>query len=225
MLIGATSWQINGSYLENVEHIGKNIQFCELLVYTWNKKTEEILSNEIDKIKKKTKLTLHLPTDRLENVKRAYEFFKDQDFLNMTLHPFVNFKQFADFYFSISESENHGKISIENPENDMFFEFCDYLKEETSKIFITMDYGHLFLDKRSVSGFYERFSEQITEIHFHGANEKKSHCYPDHKTIDDFKIFLKEKKFSPNFPVCIELFNLEDTKRLAEELKVTEVES
>jgi sugar phosphate isomerase/epimerase len=176
------------------------------------------LTKEIDEIQDRTKLTLHLPTDKLENVKEAYEFFKDHDYLNMTLHPFINFKAFADFYFSISE-ENARNISVENPENDIFFEFCDYLREEVSNLFITMDYGHLLLDKRSVDAFYKRFSTQITEIHFHGANEKKSHCYPDQKTIDDFKNFLKDKKLSPDFPVCIELFNLEETKRLAEELK------
>ncbi len=218
MFIGATSWQINGSYLENIEHIGENIQFCELLVYTWNKKTEKILTKEIDEIQDRTKLTLHLPTDKLENVKEAYNFFKNYDYLNMTLHPFNNFKAFADFYFSVSE-ENPGNISVENPENDIFFEFCDYLKEEMSKVFITMDYGHLLLDKRSLNSFYKRFSKQITEIHFHGTNDKKSHCYPDEKTIDDFKKFLKVKKLRMDIPVCIELFNLEDTKRLAEELK------
>ncbi len=219
MLIGATSWQINGSYLENVEHIGKNIQFCELLIYTWNKRTEEILSREIDKITNKTKITLHLPTDKLENVKAAYEFFKDQDYFHITLHPFINFKQFADFYFSISEGVENGEISIENPENDIFFEFCDYLKEEAANIYVTMDYGHLLLDKRSVNTFYKRFSNQITEIHFHGANDKKSHCYPDQKTIDDFTKFMEDNKFGTDFPVCIELFNMEDTKRLAEDLK------
>jgi len=219
MLIGATSWQINGSFLENVEHIGDNIQFCELLIYTWNKRTEEILSREIDEITKRSKITLHLPTDKLENVKAAYEFFKDHDYLNMTLHPFINFKQFADFYFSISEEEDNGKISIENPENDIFFEFCDYLKKETANIFVTMDYGHLLLDKRSVTNFYNSFPEQITEIHFHGANDKKSHCYPDRRTVEDFKKFMKEKKIATDLPVCIELFNLEETKRLAAVLK------
>jgi len=194
MLIGATSWQICGSYLKNIEDMGENIQFCELLVYTWNKNTEKILSKEIDEIQKRIKMSVHLPTDKFEHVKSAYEFFKAYDFINMTLHPFTNFKQFSDFYFRISEKESGKKISIENPENDIFFEFCDYLKDETSNILITMDYGHLLLDNRSIHGFYRRFSEQISEIHFHGANKKKSHCYPEEKTIKSFKQFLEEKK-------------------------------
>lgn len=217
MLIGATSWQINGSYLKNIEQIGKDIQFCELLVYTWNTNTEKILSKEMDEIQKRSKITIHLPTDKLENVKNAYEFFKDKDYLNITLHPFMNFKQFADFYFSISEKER--KISIENPENDIFFEFCDYLKHKSKNIYITMDYGHLLLDKRSITRFYKRFSNQITEIHFHGTNGKKSHCYPDQKTIKGFKKLMREKDFSSDFPVCIELFNLDETKRLVADLK------
>ena len=219
MLIGATSWQICGSYLKNIEDMGENIQFCELLVYTWNKNTEKILSKEIDEIQKRIKMSVHLPTDKLDHVKSAYAFFKEYDFINMTLHPFTNFKQFSDFYFSISEKESGKKISIENPENDIFFEFCDYLKDETSNILITMDYGHLILDNRSIHDFYKRFSEQISEIHFHGANGKKSHCYPKEKTIENFKQFMKEKKIAADFPVCIELFNLADTKRLAADLK------
>jgi len=219
MMIGATSWQISGSYIKNLEHTGENIQFCELLVYTWSKNTEKILTKEIDEIQKKTMITIHLPTDKFDNVKNAYAFFKDQDYINMTLHPFINFKEFADFYFSICEEEKDRKISIENPENDLFFEFCDYLKKDSKNIYITMDYGHLLLDKRSIARFYKRFSDQITEIHFHGANEKKSHCYPDQKTIKAFKKFMKETELGPDFPVCIELFNMAETKRLAADLK------
>ena len=217
VMIGATSWQINGSFLENIEHRGENIQFCELLVYTWNSNTERTFIREIDDIRRQTKISVHLPTDKLEHVKNAYAFFKDREYLNITIHPFMNFKEFADFYFSITEGGK--KISIENLENDLFFEFCDYLKEETSNIKVTMDYGHLLFEKRSVEFFYERFSGQITEIHFHGSNEKKAHVFPDQKTIKDFEKFAKNKKLSDDFPVCIELFNLEEAKKVAATLK------
>lgn len=217
MIIGATSWQIRGTYLENVEHIQDELGFCELLVYTWDKDTRSLLSKEIERILKITEISVHMPTDNLENCKRAFDFFKDMDCINMTLHPFDNFKKLADFYFRCLEHTKN--ISVENLENNLFYEFGDYLKNEMEKVFITMDYGHLLFDKRSIEAFYNKYGKRIKEIHFHGANEKKAHVYPDKKTISDFKQFIEDRDFVDDIPVCIELFEWEETKRLVEELK------
>ncbi len=219
MMIGATSWQIRGTYLENVEHIKDQLEFCELLVYTWNKTTSDLLQKEIEKILELTNISVHLPTDNLENAKIAFDFFKDFECINMTLHPFVNFKKLADFYFTTMEDNKGASISIENLENDLFFDFVDYLKDESDNLLITMDYGHLLFEKRSISEFYKRFCDGIKEIHFHGADEKKAHIYPTKQEIADFKTFITKHPLLQNIPVCIELFKWGETSKLVRELK------
>lgn len=221
MIIGATSWQIRGTYLENVEHIKDELSFCELLVYTWNKNTSDLLEKEIQRIMGLTEISVHLPTDTLENAKIAFDFFKNFKCINMTLHPFVNFKKLADFYFRTLEENKGVSITIENLENDLFFDFMEYLKEESKNVFITMDYGHLLFEKRSIKSFYKKYAEQIKEIHFHGADLKKAHIYPTEKTIDEFKKFIHDNKIPDNFPVCIELFKWEETSKLVKELKIS----
>ena len=120
MIIGATSWQIRGTYLENVEHIKDELEFCELLVYTWNKNTSDLLEKEIKKILKLIDISVHLPTDTLENARKAFEFFKEFKCINMTLHPFVNFKKLADFYFTTLADNPGISMTLENLENDLF---------------------------------------------------------------------------------------------------------
>ncbi len=219
MIIGATSWQIPGTYLENVEHIKDELSFCELLVYTWDKDTSDLLEKEIKQILELSEISIHLPTDNLENAKIAINFFKDFKCINMTLHPFENFKKLADFYFNTLEENEDISLTIENLENELFFDFMEYLNEESKNVFITMDYGHLLLENRSINSFYRKYAKQIKEIHFHGADTKKAHIYPTKETLDGFRKFIRDNKFPHDFPVCIELFQWEETSKLVKELK------
>ncbi|MEA1884665.1 MAG: hypothetical protein U9N62_09125 [Thermotogota bacterium] len=127
MKVGATSWQIRGTYLENVQLIADDLDFCELLVYTWDLPTEELLIKEMEGIINQTTISVHLPTDTLENVKQAVLFFEEFDCLNLTVHPFADFKGLADYYFEYTEHSVKNRLSLENLEDHTFKEFTDYL--------------------------------------------------------------------------------------------------
>jgi sugar phosphate isomerase/epimerase len=101
-------------------------------------------------------------------------------------------------------------------ENDSFYEYHDLVKD--LKVSITMDYGHLLMVKESPQEFYERYAEQIKEIHYHGVIGEKGHVSPDERQLNDFIKFY-DRNFEKDIPVCIELFELEDTKKVFERLK------
>ena len=219
MRVGATSWQIRGTYLDNVRLIGNDLDFCELLVYTWDLSTEELLIKEMEEIIKRTPISVHLPTDTIENVKQAVSFFEQYDCLNLTVHPFEDFKKLADYYFDYSQSSAKNPLSLENLENSLFSEFTAYLSEDRKKLAITMDYGHLLYTGESIEGFYSQYASQIREIHFHGANHDNAHVYPDKKSLEGFRHFVKHHEELENTPICVELFHWPDTITLVKELK------
>ncbi|MEA1885398.1 MAG: hypothetical protein U9N62_12920 [Thermotogota bacterium] len=219
MMVGATSWQIRGTYLDNVKLIANDLDFCELLVYTWDLPTEELLTKEIEAIIQKTTISVHLPTDALDNVKQAVAFFEGFDCLNLTVHPFAEFKRLADFYFDYSTGSSSNNLSLENLEDNMFNKFTDYLGQDKEKLNITMDYGHLLYTRDSLEAFYNEYASQICEIHFHGANQEKAHVYPDKASLEGFQTFMKTHDFPEALPICVELFHWPETKQLVKELK------
>ncbi len=219
MMVGATSWQIQGTYLDNVKLIAKDLDFCELLVYTWDLPTEELLIKEMETIIQKTPISVHLPTDTLENVKQAVAFFADFDCLNLTVHPFADFKGLADFYFDDATGSSSNRLCLENLEDHLFHDFADYLGQDKNKLAITMDYGHLLFTGDSAEAFYNEYPSQIFEIHFHGANQDKAHIYPDKVALEDFQAFMKTHDFPEQIPICVELFHWPETNKLVKELK------
>ncbi len=219
MMVGATSWQIRGTYLDNVKLIANELDFCELLVYTWDLPTEKLLSKEMADIIQKTPISVHLPTDTLDNVKQAIAFFEDFECLNLTVHPFADFKGLADFYFDYSSGSCSNKLSLENLEDKLFNEFTDYLDQDKEKLNITMDYGHLLYTGDSVEAFYNEYASQICEIHFHGANQDKAHIYPDRASLEGFQRFMTTHDFHEALPICVELFHWPETNKLVKELK------
>ena len=48
MILGATSWQVPGTYLDNVRLLVEHAAFSELLVYTWNDELQSMLEREWD---------------------------------------------------------------------------------------------------------------------------------------------------------------------------------
>src|SRR6056297_2735095 len=219
MIVGASSWQIRGTYLDNVKLIADDLDFCELLVYTWDLPTEKLLLKEMEAIVQKTPISVHLPTDTLENVKQAVVFFEDFDCLNLTLHPFADFKALADFYFDDATDSSSNRLCLENLEDNLFKEFTDYLGQEKEKLAITMDYGHLLYTGDSVEPFYNAYASQIHEIHFHGTNQNKAHIYPDKATLVGFQTFMKTHDFPEKLLICVELFHWPETNKLVKELK------
>jgi len=219
MIVGATSWQIRGTYLDNVKLIANHLDCCELLVYTWDLPTEELLIKEMGAIIQQTPISIHLPTDTLENVKCAVAFFEKFNCLNLTVHPFADFKGLADFYFNHVANRSNNKLCLENLEDNTFNEFMNYVGQEKEKLTITMDYGHLLYTGESVDAFYNEYAPQIREIHFHGANQDKAHIYPDKTSLETFQKFITTHDFPESLPVCVELFHWPETKQLVKALK------
>jgi hypothetical protein len=215
MIVGMTSWQKPGTYLENVEILHKFADFIELLVYTWDETTKQTLEKEIAEIQKKSKYSVHLPTDTLENCKKAIEYFSDKNPYRLTIHPFGEKEEFKEVIENGIDLVGE-KLCLENLENDSFYEYHDLVKD--LKVSITMDYGHLLMVKESPQEFYERYAEQIKEIHYHGVIGEKGHVSPDERQLNDFIKFY-DRNFEKDIPVCIELFELEDTKKVFERLK------
>jgi len=215
MIVGMTSWQKPGTYLENVEILHDFADFVELLVYTWDKTTKNTLEKEIDKIQKKTKFSVHLPTDTLENCKKAIEYFSNKNPYRLTIHPFGDKKEFRKVIEKGIDLVGE-KLCLENLENNDFFDYHNFV--EDLEVSITMDYGHLLIIKKNPQEFYEKYADQIKEIHYHGVISEKGHVFPEEKQIEDFKNFYN-KNFEKDIPVCIELFELDDTKKVFEKLK------
>ena len=215
MIVGMTSWQKPGTYLENVEILHEFADFIELLVYTWDDTTKETLDKEIEKIQKKSKYSVHLPTDTLENCKKAIEYFSDKDPYRLTIHPFGDKEEFREVIEKGIELVGE-KLCLENLENDAFYDFYEIVKD--LEVSITMDYGHLLMVKENPQKFYERYSEQIKEIHYHGVVETKGHVLPGERQLNDFIKFY-DNNFEKNVPICIELFELKDTIKVFERLK------
>ncbi len=213
--IGATSWQFPGTYLDNVRVISKDLDFVELLVYTWDEDTKNLLETEIEDILEMTEISVHLPTDNLENVKQAVDFFVKYDVCNMTLHPLKPFEELAKWYFYELKEKCRSRISIENLENEDFYEFIDIYAGETEKTKITMDFGHLVLKRKNPREFYKKYFNIISEIHFHGVKNGKDHSMPSDETFEEFRNIVG----NGDVPVCIETFDWEITSEIARRLK------
>jgi len=219
MKIGATSWQIPGTYLENVKLISPELDFVELLVYTWDSDTKLLLDSEIKSILDITDISIHLPTDRIENVKSAVDYMKQYPILNMTLHPLKPFEELFNWYFNELDEMARGKVTLENLEDESFYEFMDIVKKRNKNIQITMDYGHLIYREKDVNLFCREYSGNIKEIHFHGVQNGKDHKEPVENVYTDFKSMVERFDLGEDIPICIETFEWDKTKEIARRLK------
>ena len=141
-MIGVTSWQVPGNYLENIKIFKDNVDFTELLIYTWNDEVKELLDKEIPEILKIMKISVHLPTDTLDNTLQAMYYFKNIDVFAFTMHPFGDIKEFKKV-FEEGKKLYGEKLCIENLEDGNFNRY--YRAISTLKPSITMDYGHLLM--------------------------------------------------------------------------------
>ncbi|TGG86769.1 cobamide remodeling phosphodiesterase CbiR [Geotoga petraea] len=215
MIVGMTSWQKPGTYLENVELLKGFADFVELLVYTWDETTKGTLEKEIGGIRNKVKYSVHLPTDNLENCKKAIQYFSDKNAYRLTIHPFGDKEEFRKVIKEGIELVGE-KLCLENLENDAFYDYYEFVKD--LEVSITMDYGHLLIINQNPQEFYEKYSGQIKEIHYHGVDSEKGHVFPEENQLEEFINFY-DQNFEKDVPVCIELFELEDTKKVFERLK------
>ncbi|WP_448377228.1 cobamide remodeling phosphodiesterase CbiR [Fervidobacterium sp.] len=197
-MIGTTSWVIPGTYLENVEYITKNfsqIHFIELLIYTWDTETYNLLEKEKKYLQKlaetkQIRYTVHLPTDNFYNVIRAFEYLEDAlEIENYVVHPF-----FDDF-----ESEEmkklllHRKISFENLKE----KFVHYKRT-------VFDIGHHLLGKK----VDDKFLESVVEIHLMGVEDEKDHQIVNLETLEEIYSLFSYKLFTTKY-ICFEVFSEE----------------
>lgn len=192
-LIGTTSWLIPGTYYENARIVSEIVDFVELLVFTWDEETRNLLNSEVKKLSSLTEkhgllYTVHLPTDNIENVKEAYSFLSKSGLkiINYVLHPISG----IDRLLSI-----HGKeISLENL-RDMIV-----LHEN-----LTLDIGHHLLGEK----LPRRYIKKVKEVHLMGVSEKEDHLKLNEETLQELKrIFDGNIKEIPM--ICLEIFNLND---------------
>ena len=183
MKIGSTSWIEPGTYYHNARLLVGQVDFVELLVYTWDVDTEALLKKEVPLLRDlDIAYTVHLPTDRLVYCEKAYSFFASSGLkiLNFTLHPLSGWEDF------IAGKED---VSLENLEDS----YPLYAR-------MTLDIGHSILaglDLKYFSGV------EIKEIHISGVDAGRDHQEVTGKELDCLKDFR-----SDNLLVNIEVFEL-----------------
>jgi hypothetical protein len=183
MKIGSTSWMEPGTYYHNARLLVGQVDFVELLVYTWDEETKTLLKREIPLLKNlDIAYTVHLPTDRLTYCKKAYSFLASSGLkiLNFTLHPLRGWEGF------IADKED---VSLEN----LVERYPLYSR-------MTLDIGHSLLaglDLKYFSGV------EIKEIHISGVDDGRDHQEVTGKELDCFKNFR-----SDNLLVNVEVFEL-----------------
>jgi len=191
-MIGSTSWIIPGTYYENCRILEKYVDFAELLLYTWDKDTKNLIKKEIPYLKKlNLKYTVHLPTDNIENVIKLLEFFDEEDIeiLNFVLHPLDGWEKV----------KNHKNISLENLKDRLEY-------NET----MTFDIGHHITGKK----FDIKYKNYINEFHIMGTDGINDHINLNDYTLNEFKPFYIPEKL-----YCFEIFELNEMLQSCEKWK------
>ncbi|GAB4317675.1 cobamide remodeling phosphodiesterase CbiR [Pseudothermotoga sp.] len=192
-MIGTTSWLFPGTYYENARLVAQNVDFVELLVYTWDEETQNIIDVEIDKLNNLTEkygllYTVHLPTDNIENVFSAYRYFtiSKLKIVNYVLHPLEGVETFL--------SLNGSNMSLENLKEKIIYH------EK-----MTFDVGHHLLGKKFDTGFLKN----VNEIHLMGVSQQK-----DHLRVNEETLIKISKIFGDSIEKirlwCIEVFDIND---------------
>ncbi|MCX7654806.1 MAG: hypothetical protein N2Z58_09065 [Fervidobacterium sp.] len=195
-LIGTTSWLVPGTYYENARLVAQFVDFVELLVYTWDDETKDLISSEVEKLFSLTQsyglsYTVHLPVDNFGNVLRAIYFFENirdkLNIINYILHPF----EVDDFELLLTRFTN---ISVENLKEKVYY--SDRM---------VFDIGHHLLGNRV------DFSKikDIKEIHLMGIKNGKDHLTTNEETFNLIYQLLSQKLFDIEL-ICFEVFSLKD---------------
>jgi len=216
MIVGATSWQIPGTYLENVRLIAGHADFVELLIYTWDEDTRRLLDLEWPVMQAVCPLSIHLPTDSLDHIEAALDYFREKEVYRLTMHPIPPLGETLYLYHRYQEVYP-GKLLLENLENDYFDRMLT--ESDPSLLSFTFDVGHFLLLKRDVPTFFQQWRRQIREVHFHGIAGNKDHALPDPDAIRTFKNWMKRFDSDNEIPVCVELFEWVHTAAVLKELK------
>ncbi len=184
-MMGSTSWMIPGTYFENAKRLEGMVDFVELLVYEWNRKTKRMLFEEMPRLLELDLFyTVHLPFSSMRDAKKAYYFFEDAKFpiLNYVLHPMKGWKTLG----------NQEKVALENLKEKVI------LHER-----MVFDVGHHLLGRR----FPFEYVENIVEVHLMGVKNGTDHIALDEKTAKIALPFVKKDTL-----VNFEVFSMEELK-------------
>jgi sugar phosphate isomerase/epimerase len=219
--LGATSWQVPGTYLDNVRLLAGHASFAELLVYTWNDEMQSMLEQEWDDMSRLLELSVHLPADSLEHAATALRFFSGRDVLRYTMHPVREVAPLRDFLRSGVDLVGE-RLCLENLENDVFEEVMPAVADIPFSV--TLDYGHLLFMGAESEPFLDLYGDRIREVHFHGYNGIDCHVAPDEPTVVRFGEML-ETWFGdePLMPVCVETFDWSVTRGVLDTLAACSV--
>jgi hypothetical protein len=95
MKLGTTSWLTGENFLDNARLVEGQVDFVELLVYTWDREMRRKVDSWLDGLAAlNLEYTVHLPTDGAGALAAA-RFFAESGFplLNMTLHPLPGWRE------------------------------------------------------------------------------------------------------------------------------------
>ena len=210
-LLGTTSWVIPGTYYENVDFITKyfkEINFIELLVYTWDDDTHKLFEKEKSYLLKIAKqrgitYTVHLPTDDICNVVKAFEYLEENlKIANYVLHPYCKISESL-YTEKLNTLLEHPKVAIEN-----LIE-CIQLHKRT-----VFDIGHHLLGLKVDADFLKK----VVELHIMGVSNGKDHEKLNDQALQELYNLFSNKLFEINY-LCFEIFNEDD---LAQSLQIWE---
>ncbi|MFN3284230.1 MAG: cobamide remodeling phosphodiesterase CbiR [Pseudothermotoga sp.] len=199
-LIGTTSWLVPGTYYENAKLVSGKVDFVELLVYTWDEQTQELVNSEIDRLNSLTEhyglfYTVHLPTDSIESVFEAHQYFEESKLkvLNYVVHPIPGVEKLLLFKGS--------EVSLENLKEKIVYH------EK-----MAFDIGHHLLGEK----FDSRYLKNVEEIHLMGVDGETDHLPIDENTLHRVRKIFGDQLKNVHL-LCIEVFDFED---MNESLKV-----
>ncbi len=216
MKLGATSWQIPGTYLDNARLLAGHAVFSELLVYTWNDALQSMLEREWDAMSRLLELSVHLPTDSLEHAASALQFFRNREVLRYTIHPVPDAPALRRFLQSGVELVGE-RLCLENLENDVFEMVMPDI--EDIPFSVTLDYGHLLFMHASAERFLDAWGTRVQEIHFHGYDGANCHVDADGPTLSGFAGMMDGRfRGCADLPVCVETFDWHVTQGILETL-------
>ena len=216
MMLGATSWQVPGSYLDNARLLAGHATFSELLVYTWNDEMQTAMEQQWDEMNGLLGLSVHLPADTLEHADQALRFFSTRCVQRYTVHPVADVPALRSFLESAVELVGE-RLCLENLENDVFDTVMPHV--EDIPFSVTMDYGHLLFTHASAGAFADAWGSRVREIHFHGYDGTNCHVAPDNTTVSSFVRFVgRQFGERSDVPVCVETFDWSTTLSVLETL-------
>ncbi|MCL1981446.1 MAG: hypothetical protein FWG62_10290 [Proteobacteria bacterium] len=181
MKLGTTSWLTGENFLDNARLVAGQVDFVELLVYTWDTSMRGKVVSWLDGLAGlNLEYTLHLPTDRTENALAAAEFFLACGFplLNMTLHPLPGWR----------DANWPDQVALENLVDRVEFHHR-----------FTFDLTHSLLG----CPLPPHFHPHIVELHLSGTDGRDDHLPLDNATLQAARPLLRQ-----DLLVCFEIFDV-----------------